>query len=136
MKKLSLGLLLIAFFLVTAPLFAQSSITQANVPFDFVVGKQVFPAGQYTVEFPSADGLMVIHGAKGQTGRALTFRSSTPANLEEGKWVFVQYGETYFLSEVAMPGGSAASKLPIDLKHMAIAKDTMPKEVNISAGTR
>ncbi len=45
-----LGSLSLAFFLATGSLYASFSNTQklrVNVPFDFYVGHQTFPAGEY-----------------------------------------------------------------------------------------
>ncbi len=60
MKRITaIALLAIANFAMAGTSFAQSKMVKANVPFDFTVGKQLLPAGTYTIKAESS-GLIAI----------------------------------------------------------------------------
>jgi hypothetical protein len=88
---------------LAAPLFAQYTDTlSVNIPFEFVVGKQTLPAGDYTV-LPSGLALRIQNSRTKKTMWVLTtyLPESMPSrnvNLE-----FHRYGEIYFLSRVRRP---------------------------------
>ena len=77
---------------------AQSRVSKANVPFEFVVGDRNLPAGNYTVSSMTSSGEAIkISGAE-----AAALRLTIPARgkAEHAKMVFHRYGEKYFLAEV------------------------------------
>jgi hypothetical protein len=84
-----------------------------NVPFDFVAGRELLPAGRYTITRVGRE-----------SGRALLIRSedgrksvtvltnSAEAGGELPQVSFKRYGERYFLARVWTPGVEAARALP------------------------
>ena len=100
MKRITaIALLAIANFAMAGTSFAQSKMVRANVPFDFTVGKQLLPAGTYTInEEPS--GLIVIKNHD-KPIEVLTLVHPDGAKVPNGgKLMFHKYGNQYFLSEI------------------------------------
>jgi hypothetical protein len=100
MKRITaIALLAIANFAMAGTSFAQSQGVQANVPFDFTVGKSLLPAGTYTVKTQSS-GLLVIKNHD----RSLTVMTIADQDGKRspngGKLIFHKYGDQYFLSEI------------------------------------
>jgi hypothetical protein len=116
-KKLysTFAMLGLAILLTVASVQAQSvGKLEVNVPFEFQVGSQTFPAGQYSVKRLSQSS-MLIRSADGQlsliaqTPKALTSDEKGKALME--KLVFNKYGQQYFLSQVWMVRGSDGREL-------------------------
>ena len=66
MKTNLLRTSIVAVLAATAAFAQNSTRLQANVPFDFIVGNQALPAGQYTVDRGPADGIVMIRSADGK----------------------------------------------------------------------
>lgn len=101
LKGFTMVMLIVAVVFVAAGTSAngQSRTTKANVPFDFIVGSQSLPAGEYTVASMSSQGdVLRIRGA-GNNG-ALRLTKPTHGTSEQAKLVFHRYGDRYFLAEV------------------------------------
>jgi hypothetical protein len=78
--------------------------TVTTIPFDFVIGKESFPAGKYVISQSSGQSLrgpLVIHSADGET--AAFFSPTTEESSDQydkPKLVFVKHDGTYFLTKV------------------------------------
>jgi hypothetical protein len=91
-----------------------SSHVVAQVPFDFMVGNKIVPAGECIVK--SADmgsRVLTINNFSAKKGLL------TPASRGEAKHaadrtvlVFSRYGSQYFLAEIRLEGSSQTYKLP------------------------
>jgi hypothetical protein len=116
-KALMLGL-----FLMLAVSFghAQSGI-RVNVPFNFGIGGQTFPAGEYTLkpllQFPHTVLL------QSQTGRALSYIGTNSMQSRDvagsTKLIFSRYGGQYFLNEMWIAGsevGWQTMKSPLEIQ--------------------
>lgn len=67
--------------LCAAPVFGADSINlRVSVPFDFTVGKTVFPAGDYRISEQETNGIITIEGAK---GAAMTLTSNGDMDQRE-----------------------------------------------------
>jgi hypothetical protein len=105
-KMKGLKLAVCALFLaaaVAAPLPAQTLDLRANIPFEFYVGNQVLPAGNYQIDTRLANGVARIWNL--DTNRSVVLlvqKDQVPAwmSREEAVVVFHRYGERYFLSDV------------------------------------
>ena len=79
----------------------QTTATRATIPFEFVVGNQSLPAGDYRVSAMNSagDALRIVSGANAKDS---ALRLTMPANgtSKSAKLVFHRYGERYFLAEV------------------------------------
>ena len=100
MKRITaIALLAIANFAMAGTSFAQSKIVRVNVPFDFTVGKQLLPAGTYTIKAESS-GLIAIRNHDKPLA-VLTIADQDGARSPKGgKVLFHKYGDQYFLSEI------------------------------------
>ncbi len=91
----------------------------AHVPFQFVAGDAVLPAGTYTVRPDSSDPTMLwIINADGRPASAVLTEWGGPDNDgTQAMLQFKKYGEAYMLSSVALPG-EAARQIPIPKKEV------------------
>jgi hypothetical protein len=78
---------------------AQVPAVQVNVPFNFVAGDKLLPAGSYTITSPSAG----IIEFRNRNQHFLIASPALPDNKESengGELVFARYGNRYFLHEI------------------------------------
>ena len=108
MKKQSLRIAVTVslFALLCAGVQAQTtnSPVKFHVPFDFNIGQQTLPAGDYLVSYASRDTdspAVIIRSRAGSASRVLQM---TPVGAgksrRSARLVFNRYGERYFLSQV------------------------------------
>lgn len=112
MKKY--GVVLYVALLVAAPaLMAQtkSEDVVADIPFSFVAGEGVFPAGQYIVSKVN-DNILRIEGSGQQARFVATNASQRPVSDNSCKLVFHHYGDSYFLAQVWARGNQHGRELP------------------------
>ncbi len=100
-------------FAFAAALFTAITSTQiqgqtmdlvATIPFQFLVGHVLMPAGDYVIEHKSPSLLIVRQQGGRHTAIAcLTLGEYRSTPLETGELEFNRYGETYFLAKVWAP---------------------------------
>lgn len=101
MKRLHLAVAIFA-VLACSSLSAQTTILQAEIPFDFQIGDTQLAAGAYTIHY--SVGLVAVSGEDGhQTAMALTTPLSRKKTPTTGVLQFNRYGDTYFLAGVWTP---------------------------------
>jgi hypothetical protein len=110
MKRITaIALLTIASCVTASRALASDFAVQANVPFDFIVGGKVLPAGTYKITEPSAGIIELQNRDKHIAVLSLAEgRDATKGN----KLVFDRYGDRYFLSEVLCPGSNLTVQIP------------------------
>lgn len=76
-----------------------------DAPFPFQVAGQTLPAGKYDIEQPARD-LLVFHPARGHVIEApvLTRLAKPLTPLVEPMIIFDKVNDTYYISEVWLPG--------------------------------
>ena len=86
---------------------------KAQVPFDFIVGGKLLPAGEYVVRPSSDEGAAIIiqNAATGQASIRLSNSIETTSRKTDGRLVFHRYQDTYFLVEVWRPGMTSGRHL-------------------------
>jgi hypothetical protein len=94
--------------LAVAPAFAQPKPTiRANVPFDFVVGKAVLPAGQYDIKAGASLETILVRETAGSAGAfVITNPTGSAVSQDETSLVFRTTGDTHYLQAVNSPSGS------------------------------
>ncbi len=83
---------------------------RANVPFDFMVGDKMLPAGKIIARgVTAADGgpLSISNSTKNEQAFRIARRMSGSDTSDRGKLVFHKYGDRYYLAEVWIPGSNA-----------------------------
>jgi hypothetical protein len=116
-----LGLLLAA-----STVQAQDNGVKADVPFDFVVGNQVLPAGEYTViNQGPVNQAISIRTQEGKTvALSLTLPCSSIDPSAKTKLVFHTMAGRYFLYQIWTQGNSSYRQLPKSKAEVELAKNT------------
>ena len=96
---------------------AQLSGTQkivVQVPFEFVVGNQVVPSGEWMVQKASTDtSILVIRNNTGSVGMfSIASLQDTKEAAGNYSLVFHKYGNSYFLSGVRVRGSRTGYRIP------------------------
>ncbi len=107
-----LGSLSLVFFLATGSLYASFSHAspqklRVNVPFDFYVGDEMLPAGEYRLvpAGSAGDGLYLIYSNDGKHSAYLDTTFVQTGNVSKSRAVFTKNGRHNVLSEFSVPGG-------------------------------
>ena len=114
--------------LAAASAFGQQKL-RVDIPFEFHVADAVLPAGQYDVD---RDGrgmhnlLSLDCFACGSRAIALTYQIGGGDDVsDQGRLVFNKYGDTYFLSEVWVPGYAQGGVLNRSTGEQELARATV-----------
>lgn len=96
--------------ILTAPLSAQTThpVGRFDIPFQFAAGGKTMPAGEYTVDIRTVDGLVRIE-SKGDRHQA-AFIATFPAEKavsDNPKLTFHRYGDKYFLARISQQGSDS-----------------------------
>src|SRR5947209_9362052 len=102
LRGFTMLMLIIAVAFVTAVATAQGQANdmKANIPFEFSVGSQSLPEGEYRIESRSGQGDVVGLSRQDNTARAMRLTIPKDGRSEHAKLVFHRYGDRYFLAEV------------------------------------
>ncbi len=111
--------LMVLMTLTTMPLWAASRLgtytgVVAQVPFDFVVGDKVIPAGELIVQpATAADATISIRNTDAKVG-LFSPASSVETRKAAGAsaLVFHKYGDRYFLSAIRLEGTRTSYEVP------------------------
>ena len=128
---LGLGLLL-----AVSAAQAQEPRVKANIPFDFVVGDQVMPAGEYIVDAAGEATPAILIRSNGGSGSsiALTFACASAGPSKTTKLVFHTLAGRYFLSQVWAEGYAQGRELRMSKSEKRLAKNgDTPKELVVAA---
>ena len=100
-----------------APIFGADSINlRVSVPFDFTVGKTLFPAGDYRISEQETNGVLTIEGAKGSAMTLTAFgdtdQRETPglSFQRTAKGVVLKAVHTYGHPASVIPGIEASQQ--------------------------
>jgi hypothetical protein len=120
-----------------AAVYGQSSETlKFNVPFDFIVGSQTLPAGQYSVEQRYTPDAVVIGSADHKQGAIVIGAPlQSPMTQQDRKLVFHRYGNTYFLTEV-WGTGNYGRQIPKTRRERELAVRELPHDTTILVASR
>lgn len=130
MKNLRFGFLGLGLLLAVSAAQAQETRVKATIPFDFVVGNQVLPGGDYTILSEGAGNQAILvrtDDGKG-VGLYLTNACSSFNPSSTTKLIFHKMAGRYFLSQVWMQGSSAGRELPRSSVETQLAKNHNPSE--------
>jgi hypothetical protein len=115
-----LGLLLAA-----SAVQAQDNGVKADIPFDFVVGNHMLPAGEYTVVNQGpVNQVILIRSDEGKAAiLSLTQPCSSLSPSAKTKLVFHTMAGRYFLYQIWTEGKSSGRQLPKSKAEVELAKN-------------
>jgi len=125
MNRLRFGFLGLGLLLAVSAAQAQETRVKASIPFDFVVGNQILPAGEYMVSsLGSTNEALVIRSDDSKTAiLSLTNSCSSSKPSDTSKLVFHRLAGRYFLSQVWAEGNSGGRQLPQSRIEVQLAKN-------------
>jgi len=95
-------------------------ILKVTIPFDFSVGKQTFPAGDYTLKPSPIQHTMFLRNQRGQVLTSLATNSVESREAPNSvKLVFNGYSGRYFLAQIWEQGnntGQQVIKSPVEIE--------------------
>ena len=106
MKILRSVVFTLGLLLAVSAAHAQSLALSANVPFDFIVGKQVYPAGNYQLRSlnPSESAIIIRNTDDSISSITLTQSCLKTSPAEKTVLMFHRLGNEYFLDQVWVEG--------------------------------
>jgi hypothetical protein len=129
---LGLGLLL-----AVSAAQAQEPRVKANIPFDFVVGDRVMPAGEYLVTSGGPSAAIAISSQdRPDTALVITHACASSGPSKDTKLVFHALAGRYFLSQVWTSGYAQGRELRMSKSELQLAKNgTEQKEFVLAANS-
>ena len=126
MKRLTLAVGLFG-VLACSALRAQTRL-EANIPFEFRMGKTTLPAGDYLFDYTSR--ILIVYQQYGQKTAvmAMTLPVSRQKAPETGIVEFNRYGDAYFLAKLWTPSSSEGAALPKTAREKELATRTGPMQ--------
>jgi hypothetical protein len=120
-------------FAIAAALFTAITSTQiqgqtmdieATIPFQFLVGHVLMPAGDYVIQHKAPSLLIVREQGGHHTAIAsLTIGEYRSTPLKTGELEFNRYGETYFLAKLWAPASNAGVALPRSSRETELTRE-------------
>ena len=126
-------MLTLALSLLLSAGVAQAEVTlEANIPFDFQVGKQVMPAGEYTISADVTSGLVHVRArAGGEQALMGSNAAGGGSQAEESKLVFNRYQDRYFLAQLWSADSNYGRAIPQSRRERELAEVVTPQPVTI-----
>ena len=128
-------LLAIALLLGAVSAYVQADsqpLLKASIPFDFTVGNQSFPAGDYTISTVQVQARDVIQ-IQSSDGQRVSFAPTHPSySLDpsaQAKLVFQHYGSEYFLSQIWTLGRTSGRELVQSDRAKELAQNGSDRDV-------
>jgi len=107
---------------------AQSALVNVNVPFAFVAGGNVMPAGDYTIEEPTMHGVLLLRGTQPNSTVLILAVNAGPSNANHAGVTFSKRGSAVVLSTVTVPGGSSYSMIIPEQRTAAAVNVALPRK--------
>ncbi len=109
MKIIKTTLLFGGLLALAMSLNAASAMIKVNIPFAFMVGGTVMPAGSYTIEEPAMQGILLLRGNQPNSTAMVLTVNAGPSTSPQAGVTFTHRGADVVLSTVSVPGGSSYS---------------------------
>ena len=136
----TLTMLSLLLMLTVVTVSAQSEGSGAiKIPFNFVIGQKILPAGEYTIRPNRTDKTVwLVQGNDTQAGAFfLTIPVLARETQEKTRLVFNKYGDQYFLSQIWIPGDNLGRELSMPRQERELAKNTAERsKVSLTASRR
>jgi hypothetical protein len=105
MKLLKTTILFGGLLALATSLSAESTLITVTVPFEFMAGGNVMPAGNYTIEEPAMHGVLLIRGSQPNSTALVLAVNAGSTNITHAGVKFTRRGSAVVLSTVDVPGG-------------------------------
>lgn len=122
MKRLAIAATLFA-AAAGLSLHGQTIDLTANIPFEFQVGQQRMPAGEYSVHHTGRVLMLRNTNAPRLATTLFTAGASRPHPPATGVLEFNRYGETYFLSKIWTPNSTSGAALLRTAREKELARN-------------
>jgi hypothetical protein len=126
MKLFKTTLLFGGLLALATSLSAESALMNVTVPFTFIAGGTVMPAGNYTIEQPAIHGVLLLRGSQPNSTALVIAVDGGPSNATHAGVTFSRRGAEIVLSTVSVPGGPSFSLAPAEHKTAAAVKVALP----------
>jgi hypothetical protein len=130
MKNLRSILAALAVLLMATAAHAQQTKVTATVPFNFIAGDRVYPAGDYSI---SSNGSLLKITNDERSEMMLSHSFEIPRGSEDTKLVFDSRGGNYFLRQIWVAGSSIGRELPRSHTEARLAQNHLKSESVIVA---
>ncbi len=112
---------------------------KAKIPFDFIVGNQVMPAGNYTIQrgLPNDGYLISIQNDDNSSHAFVDVNGAyQPDASDNTELTFDHIGDKYFLRNLWFSGENAGCEVPKsrEERNLLRSEDTLSQAVTITAG--
>lgn len=126
MNRLRSAFLGLGLLLAVSAAQAQEIGVKADIPFNFVVGNQMLPAGEYTLLNQGAVGQAVL--IRSYEGKTALFSSTQPCTSSspsaKTKLVFHTMAGRYFLYQIWTEGNASGRQIPKSRAEVELAKNS------------
>ena len=125
LRKMILGMLVV---LAAGMAHAQigGDVLKVKIPFNFSVGTQNFPAGEYSLK-PLLPHTMLLRNQSGQVQTSIATNSVESSEIPRSmKLVFNEYGGQYFLAQIWKAGDGTGQELIKSPAEIEMAKKYAP----------
>jgi hypothetical protein len=135
MKNLRSILIALTVLLMASVAQAQQTNVRAKVPFDFVVGNQAYPAGEYSLKSVLDNGKPIrVDNIQDSTSAIAMSTACTSANRSAStKLVFHRMGDEYFLYQIWEEGNTSGRQFPVSPTERRMAQNHDKTELVIVA---
>lgn len=129
LKGITMLTMIVAIALATAVVSANaqsSGMVVSNVPFEFVVGDNTLPSGEYRINRALGNALTILTIRSADANAAamrLTNDIQPRRNKTHARLVFHRYGNRYFLAEVWSGAGDTGRQLLKSRQERAIERE-------------
>ena len=139
MKNSLLAFAMSLALLLSAAAHAQTTQLKVTVPFEFIAGDTVMPAGDYEVTAlgPWGGRTLSVHNVNSNAGTLVLSNACQSAKTSDSnKLVFSHYGQKYFLAEVWTVNTHVGRQMPLDQRKTELAKNQTKTEVVLMASEK
>lgn len=131
MKTLK-ALAIVSLFVLVAPALAQVRVIQADVPFDFIIGNRMMPAGEYSLALNGSGSLRVSKTSSNEITGIIAVQVAGSADPTP-RLLFHRYGGRHYLAEVWLGEMSMSHRLFTSPAELESAKVTKQETATILA---
>jgi hypothetical protein len=135
MKRLRSILFALTVLLLASAAQAQQTSVRATVPFDFVIGNHVYPAGEYALKSITINDVPIrVENLQEATSRFILSGTCTSDEQSTStKLVFHRIGDRYFLYQVWEQGNTEGREFPVSPAERQIAQNREKRELVVVA---